>query len=160
MPNGCPNPDKDGDLVANEVDKCPTEPETRNGFQDADGCPDELPPEVAKFNGKLEGVKFQTGSAKLTRDSYPALDAVAVTLMQYPELRLEVSGHTDNVGNAAKNTKLSQQRADAVKKYLSGKGVAPERINSVGYGDQNPVASNATKEGQAANRRIEFKILQ
>lgn len=160
MPNGCPNPDRDGDLIANDVDKCPNEPETRNGFQDADGCPDELPPEVAKFNGKLEGVKFQTGSSRLTRDSYPALDAVAVTLKQYPELRLEVSGHTDNIGKADKNLKLSQARADSVKKYLTGKGVAPERINSVGMGDQVPVAENTTKEGQAANRRIEFKILQ
>ncbi len=159
MPNGCPNPDPDGDGIAGAADQCPKEPETKNGYQDADGCPDELPTAVAKFNGKLEGVKFATGSSKLTRDSYGTLDSIAKTLNEYPELRLEISGHTDSIGNAEKNLVLSQGRADSVKKYLASKGVAEDRLTAIGYGSDHPVADNATKEGQAANRRIEFKIL-
>ena len=159
MPNGCPNPDPDGDGIQGAADTCPKEPETKNGFQDTDGCPDELPAAVAKFNGKLEGVKFATASSRLTKDSYATLDNIAKTLVEYPELKLEISGHTDNVGNAEKNLVLSQGRADSVKKYLAGKGVAAERLTAIGYGSDKPVADNATKEGQAANRRIEFKIL-
>jgi len=96
----------------------------------------------------------------LTRDSYPALDNIAKTLQSYPEIRLEISGHTDNVGNPEKNKVLSQKRADAVRDYLVKKGIAGDRLNAVGYGDAKPVAPNTDAAGKALNRRIEFTILQ
>ncbi len=75
------------------------------------------------------------------------------------KLTIELGGHTDDVGGDEANLKLSQDRADTVREYLIGKGIEPDRIASKGYGEARPVASNATPEGQAANRRVEFTIL-
>jgi len=78
------------------------------------------------------------------------------TLVDYPDMTLEVRGYTDNLGKRAANVKLSQRRADAVKAYLTGKGIATARIQSKGFGPDNPVAPNTTREGRLKNRRIEF----
>jgi OOP family OmpA-OmpF porin len=81
-------------------------------------------------------------------------------LTQYPELRIEISGHTDNVGDLQKNTELSEQRAGAVKDYMVGKGIDAARVHTRGAGPNEPVADNSTDKGRQANRRIEFKLLQ
>jgi outer membrane protein OmpA-like peptidoglycan-associated protein len=82
-------------------------------------------------------------------------------LKDHPEVgKVVVEGHTDNVGKAAVNQKLSQGRADSVMKYLVGKGVAPSRLEAKGYGESKPVADNATAKGREANRRVELRIVQ
>jgi outer membrane protein OmpA-like peptidoglycan-associated protein len=109
---------------------------------------------------RLDGVVFDSNSAELSPDSFPRLDSV-VEYMTYKEsARIEVSGHTDNVGKAAKNKALSEARARACRDYLISKGIDGSRIEAVGYGDEKPVASNDTKEGQQKNRRIEARELE
>jgi OOP family OmpA-OmpF porin len=159
-PDGCAIKDKDGDGVLDDVDKCPDQPETANGFQDADGCPDELPKEVAKFAGVIKGIQFDFGKATIRKESHRVLDEAVKVLTQYPELRIMISGHTDNVGEANKNIELSQQRAASVKEYLVGKGIDAGRVETRGAGPNEPVADNATDKGRQENRRIEFKLLQ
>jgi len=159
VPDGCIH-DKDADGILDEVDKCPEQPETKNGFQDADGCPDELPKEVAKFAGVIKGIQFDFGKATIRKDSNKVLDEAVKVLTQYNDLRIMISGHTDNVGEAAKNIELSEARANSVKAYMVGKGVDASRIETRGAGPNEPVADNATNKGRQENRRIEFKLLQ
>ena len=159
-PDGCPIRDKDGDGILDDADKCPDQPETKNGFQDADGCPDELPKEVAKFSGVIKGIQFDFGKATIRKESNKLLDEAVKVLQTYPELRISISGHTDNVGDAQKNLELSQARAASVKEYFVGKGIDASRIETRGAGMNEPVADNATDKGRQENRRIEFKLLQ
>lgn len=108
---------------------------------------------------RLNNIFFETGKAELQEESFNELNRVVEMLNQNPKMTIELSGHTDNVGNDASNKKLSQERADACKKYLVEKGIDENRLKSVGYGEDKPVASNDTAEGQAQNRRVEFTIL-
>ncbi len=158
-PAGCPPPDTDGDGILDADDRCPDEPETANGYEDTDGCPDELPQAVQEFTGAIQGIQFATGQATITRDSHATLDRAVGVLNEYPKLRIEVSGHTDNVGERASNLDLSQRRATAVKDYLVQKGIDAARIETVGHGPDRPVVSNDTAEGRQQNRRIEFRLL-
>jgi outer membrane protein OmpA-like peptidoglycan-associated protein len=151
--------DRDSDAIPDRADKCPDQPETKNGYQDDDGCPDELPQAVAAFTGAIAGISFPTGQAALAASSRPTLDAAANVLSEYPELRVEVSGHTDSSGELERNIALSTQRADAVAAYLVSKGIASDRIETRGVGPNEPLGDNATKEGRQKNRRIEFKLL-
>ena len=109
--------------------------------------------------GILENIYFETGRATLSRESYPALNGLAAKMMANPQMKIEVGGYTDNVGNDADNMELSQNRADAVVVYLVSAGISEDRLIATGYGKVNPVADNATFEGRARNRRIEVKIL-
>jgi OOP family OmpA-OmpF porin len=106
---------------------------------------------------RLEGANFATGSSKLLSGASAKLDEVVQAAKDHPEISFEVSGYTDNVGNARANVRLSQARADAVKAYLVGKGVAARRIDTRGFGEQDPVADNKTAEGRAQNRRVEIR---
>ena len=106
----------------------------------------------------LPGINFETNSAQLTASSSVTLDAVTQTLNNYPEIYAEVAGHTDSTGSDSYNTKLSEQRAAAVRTYLTSRGVSSSRLTSKGYGENNPIADNSTKEGRAANRRVELKV--
>jgi OOP family OmpA-OmpF porin len=143
-----------------DKDKCAKEPETANGFDDGDGCPDEVPPEVQKLTGVISGIQFAQGAAvQLAPGSSAVLDETAAMLAKYPTVRIEISGHTDSSGDEQKNRDLSQQRADAVRAYLVKRGVAESRLESKGYGTQFPIGNNATPEGRAQNRRVEFKLL-
>ncbi len=103
----------------------------------------------------LHGVQFDTGKATLTADSYARLDSVVEYMTHKPTARIEISGHTDNVGNAARNKKLSDQRARACRDYLVSKGIDGARIETVGHGSDRPIASNDTEAGRQQNRRIE-----
>jgi outer membrane protein OmpA-like peptidoglycan-associated protein len=158
-PDGCPIPDKDGDGILDPDDSCPDEPETFNGIDDKDGCPDELPEEVKSFEGVLEGIYFDSGKSTIRTKSKPVLLKVSRLLAKYPELRVEISGHTDSVGQPEDNVALSQARADAVKAWLVEQGIAEDRITTRGAGPHEPIAENKTKKGRAKNRRIEFKVL-
>jgi OOP family OmpA-OmpF porin len=88
--------------------------------------------------------------------SFPILDTVAQVLRDFPDIAIEVQGHTDSRGNDAFNLRLSQQRADAVRQYLINQGIASSRLTARGYGETMPIESNATTEGRAMNRRVEF----
>ena len=107
---------------------------------------------------KSERVAFKTGRAELDESSYPMLAMVA-SIARACETNLEIAGHTDSVGDAAINQKLSQRRADAVRKYLVQSGVNPGRLKANGYGETQPVADNGSESGRKANRRIEFRVL-
>ncbi|MCA9686345.1 MAG: OmpA family protein, partial [Myxococcales bacterium] len=158
-PDGCPIRDSDGDGLLDDVDHCPNDPETDNGFEDEDGCPDELPTEVVRFTGSIQGITFENNEATIRRSSLPTLDEAVRVLTQYPSLHIEISGHTDSRGGYEHNMDLSQRRADSVRKYLVEHGVAEDRVRTVGHGPDKPVDSNDTKAGRANNRRIEFRVL-
>lgn len=111
-------------------------------------------------NFVLEDCNFETGKANLEESSYAVLDELVAYLIRKDDERVEVGGHTDNVGTAANNLKLSTERANTVRAYLLTKGIDPSRVTAKGYGMSMPVASNATAEGKAQNRRTEVKILE
>lgn len=141
--------DGDGDGVVDRLDQCPNTPA---GVEvDEVGC--KL---VTVVN--LEGVNFRTNSAELVGGAAALLDVQAETLRENPDIDIEVAGHTDSSGNDDYNMNLSQQRADTVRTYLISKGVDADRISARGYGETQPIASNADRDGMAANRRVELRI--
>ena len=107
----------------------------------------------------IRGIHFATGSAEIEPAYYPILDDGLKLLQEYPDIKIEIRGHTDNVGSADKNLDLSQARAESVMNYLIGMGIDPRRLTAAGYGEAIPVADNETERGRALNRRIEFRII-
>jgi outer membrane protein OmpA-like peptidoglycan-associated protein len=158
--DGCPEDDADGDQIGDPEDACPKEPGVKSADKDKNGCP--------RFIRRIEGsneiqilkkVEFEFGSAKLTPASFPILDEVASLLIANPDIRkMSIEGHTDDKGNDALNLKLSKDRARSCLEYLVGKGITEGRLASDGFGEGKPLESNATPEGRAKNRRVEFKI--
>jgi OOP family OmpA-OmpF porin len=108
----------------------------------------------------LEGVNFRYDSAELTAAARAILDRVADILAQYPQLKVEVAGHTDAQGDRDYNRRLSEQRAKAVREYLIARGVGADNISARGYGSEQPVADNSTREGTLKNRRVELRRLR
>ena len=151
--NGCPDKDKDG--IADVDDKCPDV----FGLAKNLGCP-EVKKEVLRiFEKALTGIQFETGKDVIKKTSFPILDQVVKAMKENPTYNLEINGHTDNVGDPAKNMVLSDKRAAAVKKYLVSKGIDENRMITKGFGDTIPVADNKTTAGKAKNRRVEFKVI-
>lgn len=105
----------------------------------------------------FQGILFRTGSSDIDPSSEKILNRVLRILTDNPAIELEIDGHTDNVGDPANNLKLSQDRADAVKMWFVGRGIADSRLTAIGRGETQPLTSNASAKGQAQNRRIEFK---
>ncbi|MCA9709710.1 MAG: OmpA family protein, partial [Myxococcales bacterium] len=159
-PDGCPIRDTDEDGLLDDVDQCVTEPETRNGFEDADGCPDAIPEEVERFTGAIRGIYFQSGKANIRKKSERVLAAAAKVLGDYPSLRVEISGHTDDQGSRDFNMRLSAARAASVRDWLVAHGIDASRLTTRGAGPDEPVDVNTTKQGRAANRRIEFRLIE
>jgi len=157
--DGCPDPDNDGDGVLDANDKCPKELETKNGFKDDDGCPDEVPAAVKKFTGVIKGINFKVKSADIQKSSFKVLNDAVKVLKEYPDLRIEISGHTSSEGVAEKNQKLSEDRAASVKAYMVAQGIAENRITTIGYGSDKPIGLNSTPKGREQNRRIEFRLI-
>lgn len=111
-------------------------------------------------NWVLMGVTFDPNSSKFKTEAYPILYHAAQTLLQNPDLKVEIQGYTDNTGPDMFNLNLSLQRANTVKDYLVSHGIAAERLSAVGFGSKNPVADNQTASGRILNRRIEFKVIK
>jgi OOP family OmpA-OmpF porin len=169
---GCPK-DSDGDGVYDYLDRCAGTP--KGGSVDAQGCPtdtdgdgiydylDKCPdtPRDATVDDRgcwvLKGVYFDTDKWKLKPSAYPILNKAVYVLNRNPDLKVEIQGHTDNVGDAQYNRELSRKRARAVLGYFIQEGISPSRLSYEGYGFSNPVASNATAEGRGKNRRVELK---
>jgi outer membrane protein OmpA-like peptidoglycan-associated protein len=156
--DGCPDLDNDQDGILDTKDDCPNEAETMNGFKDTDGCPDEKPEFVFEEDAPivLDGVNFATGSSELLEGSKLVLNKVVQTLVDYPEMQLAISGHTDNRGAKEMNMRLSLARAKSVRQYLINQGVQPGRLTAEGFAFDRPIATNQTAEGRLKNRRIEF----
>jgi OOP family OmpA-OmpF porin len=141
--------DSDGDGVVDSQDKCPDTP--KGDRVDAAGC-------SFKEEIKLPGVVFETGSADLKPESLPVLEGAIATLKRYPELNIEVAGHTDSRGSDAFNLDLSARRAESVLKYLHDGGVT-NAMKSRGYGERQPIGSNNTDDGRQQNRRVVLRVL-
>ena len=116
------------------------------------------PPVGRKFI--LRGVNFDFDKASIRPDATPVLDEAVRTLRDQPDIDVRVEGYTDAIGSDAYNQRLSERRAKAVMNYLVSRGIAPSRLQAVGYGESNPVASNETAEGRAQNRRAELVVVE
>ncbi len=160
-PDGCPPPpDTDGDGIIDKLDKCPLEPENYNGFEDTDGCRDDLPKPAEDITKKpIEGIFFEFGKDKIQKKSFKTLDKAVEVLKPFPSLRFEISGHTDDVGSEDANIDLSRRRAESVRNYLVEKGIDASRIETVGYGRSKPIDTGKSAKARAKNRRIEFRII-
>lgn len=104
-------------------------------------------------------ITFETAKASIVTDFYPVLNDVAKVINRYEKTRLSIEGHTDSVGDANYNQQLSMQRANSVAAYLESNGVAVNRLQTVGYGESQPVASNDSASGRQQNRRVELRII-
>ncbi|MGE3457018.1 MAG: OmpA family protein [Kofleriaceae bacterium] len=153
--------DADGDGLDDDDDKCKSEPETRNGFDDDDGCPDTSPAYVFTKDAPLvfHNILFDTGKYRILPESYPVLDEIATSLTAQPKIRVRIDGHTDARGTAQANLALSQQRALAISNYLVAAGIDAARVEYEGFGESRPVDTNNTATGQQNNRRVELRVI-
>ena len=152
---GCPDTDRDKDTVVDRLDKCPDVP----GDVDNDGCPKTKYIVVTKEKIELkQKVHFATDSSKILSDSFAMLSEIGDVLKKRPEVKIRIEGHTDSRGSLNHNMKLSQSRADSVKQFLVGQGVAEDRMESRGFGPTQSIEDNRTAAGREANRRVEFII--
>jgi OmpA-OmpF porin, OOP family len=108
---------------------------------------------------RLNNIFFDYNQASMNNESFAELDRLVELMVQNPNMKIEISGHTDSEGADAYNLKLSQDRATTVENYLLGKNISKTRVVTKGYGESKPLASNDTEAGKAQNRRVEFKIL-
>ncbi len=177
--NGCPDRDRDG--VADKDDRCPDVPglPSDQGCPDSDGdgiadiddlcpnskgparnkgCPEIQKEEKEVLDVAMDAVEFETGKSTLKSSSFNVLDQIVTILKKYPDYKLRISGHTDNVGSAQFNQTLSEQRARSCYEYLASRGVSTNRMSYVGFGESKPRANNNTEAGQRQNRRVEFDL--
>ncbi|MBC8986026.1 OmpA family protein [Pedobacter sp. N36a] len=159
--------DSDGDGVADKLDKCPGTP--AGVVVDGSGCPLKIPVPVIQekviiteadrkvVEEAIKNLEFDLGKATIRAKSYTTLNRVAALLVE-KNFSLKLAGHTDNTGSMALNLRLSKERAEAVKAYLVSQGANPSRIEAVGYGPNQPIATNKTAAGRQQNRRVEFTL--
>lgn len=157
--NGCPIEDTDKDGVMDDVDACPGDAGKPNADPAKNGCPEA----VVKGDQIQIGrqIQFKTGSAEILKNAEndEVIAAVVSVMKGHPEIKaIRVEGHTDNVGNAAGNKKLSQARAESVKKALVGKGIDKGRLTTAGLGSEKPLDPAENDAARAKNRRVEFHI--
>ncbi len=180
---GCPWPDTDGDGLLDKDDECPTlkgplsnkgcplKDTDNDGLQDKDDdCPNTPGPKSNKgcpviekeiveiLKTAFDNLEFETAKDVIVESSFAALDELAEVLKKKSTWKLDISGHTDNVGDDDKNMLLSKKRAESLKNYLISKGIDASRLNTFYYGETKPIADNNTPEGRKKNRRVEMKI--
>jgi OmpA-OmpF porin, OOP family len=142
--------DTDGDGVVDDKDQCPDTP--AGARVDGDGCPFDKVID-------LKGVTFEFNKTRLRPDAQTILDWAVGILKKYPDMQVEIAGHTDNIGTDEYNQQLSEGRAQAVKDYFVAQGVPESQMAVRGYGESEPRDSNDTEEGRERNRRVELRIL-
>jgi outer membrane protein OmpA-like peptidoglycan-associated protein len=152
--DGCPDEDNDEDKIVDVKDKCPLV----KGVPEEDGCPAKIEGVVIteKKIEILEKIYFEFNKAAIMPESFGILDKVVQVLKAYPEIKIEVQGHTDSKGKDDYNFCLSDARAESVMNYLIAHGIESYRLSSVGYGETCFIDTNATPDGRANNRRVEF----
>ena len=168
--------DSDGDGVPDHLDRCPDTP--AGVAVDSSGCPldsdgDGVPDYLDKCPGTpigarvdergcwvLKDVRFDIGKATIRPESYAILSEVVDIMDKNPELKIEIQGHTDSTGSAELNRMLSQNRAASVLEYFASEGIDRTRLTCRGFGMDNPIASNATADGRAKNRRVELNPIK
>ncbi|SFW54740.1 Outer membrane protein OmpA [Cellulophaga fucicola] len=154
--NGCPWEDKDKDGVLDKDDKCPEVA----GTVANNGCP-EVTEEVQKqLNDYARTILFDTGKSSIKAESTAVMVDIITILKEYPNAKFTVEGHTDSVGSASLNQKLSESRALSVKEFLVEKGIGEFRLSAVGYGEDKPMATNKTRAGRKQNRRVEINLVK
>ena len=152
---GCPYTDTDGDGVLDKDDDCPATP----GPVENKGCP-KIEEEVAEIlKTAFDNLEFETGKAVIKQESLPSLTELAEVLVKKPEWKLQIAGHTDNVGNEQNNLVLSKKRSEAVRDFMISQGIVTERLSALYFGETQPKATNDTKEGRQTNRRVEMTII-
>lgn len=179
--NGCP--DADGDGIIDSEDRCPNTPGTieNKGCPDTDGdslvdiddecptiagpvsnkgCP-EVTQEVQKqLNDYARTILFDTGKATIKPESVSTMVDIIQILNEYPNAKFTVEGHTDSVGSSESNQKLSEARANSVRNFLTNEGIASNRLTAIGFGEDKPIATNATRIGRQQNRRVEINLIK
>lgn len=154
--------DADRDGILDDVDDCPNDPETFNGIDDKDGCPDKQLAGVWVQDNEIvfdETIQFRTDSADLLPGSVEVLEQLVAILHEYPGIRkILIEGHTDERGAASYNLELSNQRVQAVSNFLIGNGIDGSRLHAVGYGESQPVAFANNEEAWSRNRRVEMLL--
>lgn len=180
---GCPWTDTDGDSVPDKDDECPELPGdvATKGCPDTDGdsvpdkddacidvmgtlanngCPEVTETIQKELNAYAKTILFNSGKASIKDDSTNALVDIIAILNEYPNAKFTVEGHTDSIGSATTNKKLSNKRANAVKDFLVKNGVSTDRLTAVGYGEEKPIATNLYKDGRKQNRRVEINLIK
>jgi OmpA-OmpF porin, OOP family len=153
---GCPWPDRDGDGVLDKDDKCPDV----KGTVANQGCPEVSDEAIKRLNDYAKTILFDTNKDTFKQQSYAVLNSIAAILKEYPYSKFSIEGHTDSDGGDDFNQRLSDARANAVKKYLIEQGIDQFRLSALGFGESKPIDSNKTKAGKANNRRVEVKLVK
>ncbi len=160
--DGCPDRDNDGDGVLDTEDSCPLKAETINGVDDEDGCPDVAVQGIDDQGDRLKlskSLSFKGRTSQLNDDHRAVLSQVAAYLKGTPSIAsLEVASHTDSEGTTAQNRGVTQRRADAIRAFLVAQGVDAGRVIAVGYGEERPIANNASPYERAKNNRVELIV--
>lgn len=152
--NGCP--DKDGDGVLDKDDQCPDVA----GTVANNGCPEVTEAIQKALNDYAKTILFDLGKATIKDESAKVLNDIIGILNEYPNAKFTIDGHTDSSGSNSLNQRLSEERAGAVKVYLIEHGISTNRLESHGYGEDNPITSNSTRAGRAQNRRVEINLIK
>jgi OmpA-OmpF porin, OOP family len=153
---GCPYLDKDGDGVLDKDDMCPDVA----GTVANKGCPEVTEEVQKKLNDYARTILFDTGKSSIKAESTSVMVDIITILKEYPNAKFTVEGHTDSVGSAKLNQSLSESRALSVKEFLVDKGIEEFRLSAIGYGEEKPIASNATRSGRTQNRRVEINLVK
>lgn len=153
--DGCPYQDSDGDGVIDIEDECPRTP----GPVANKGCPVIEKEEQEVLNTAFENLEFETGSDVIRSSSYESLDELSGLLNRKEEYKLKISGHTDDVGSADSNKRLSERRSKSVQRYLTGRGIAGSRFVVEWFGESQPKYPNDTPTGRQKNRRVEMEVV-
>ncbi|MFT4831242.1 MAG: OOP family OmpA-OmpF porin [Psychroserpens sp.] len=153
---GCPWPDTDGDGVLDKDDACPEVA----GTVANKGCPEVTAEVQKKLNDYARTILFDTGKSSIKVESTAVMVDIILILKEYPTSKFTVEGHTDSVGSASLNQKLSESRANSVRDFLVKEGIGADRLTAIGYGEDKPMATNNTKAGRAQNRRVEINLIK